>query len=134
KFISFQKDEKGVGDWYNAIIKEFEATHPGVTVEFTKVEQPVYADTMVTLFAGGSPPDIVHLAAFDFPKIAENGWLEPLDGYIRSSGLDLNEWAGEDKCKWKGKTYCIMALYFGFFLAYNDDLLAQAGVKVPTNY
>ncbi len=134
KFISFQKDEKGVGDWYNAIIKEFEATHPGVTIEYTKVEQAAYTDTMTTLFAGGSPPDIVHLQAFDFPKIAENGWLEPLDDDIKASGLDLNGWAGEDKCKWKGHTYCIMALYFGFFLAYNDDLLVQAGVKVPTNY
>jgi multiple sugar transport system substrate-binding protein len=134
KFISFQKDEKGVGDWYNAVIKEFEAAHAGVKIEFTKVEQPVYADTMTTLFAGGSPPDIVHLAAFDFPKIAENGWLEDLDPYIKSSGLDLKGWAGEDKCKWKGHTYCIVALYFGFFLAYNDELMAKAGAKVPTNY
>jgi multiple sugar transport system substrate-binding protein len=134
KFISFQKDESGVGDWHNAVIKEFEATHPGVKIEFTKVEQPVYADTMTTLFASGSPPDIVHLAAFDFPKIADNGWLEPLDANIKAAGLDLNGWAGQDKCKWKGQTYCVMALYFGFFLAYNDALLKEAGVKVPTNY
>jgi multiple sugar transport system substrate-binding protein len=134
KFISFQKDESGVGDWHAAVIKEFEATHPGVKIEFTKVEQPVYADTMTTLFASGSPPDIVHLAAFDFPKIADNGWLEPLDANIKASGLDLNGWAGQEKCKWKGQTYCVMALYFGFFLAYNDALLQEAGVKVPTNY
>jgi len=132
--ISFQKDEKGVGDWYKAIITEFQATHPGVTIEYTKIEQTVHADTMITLFAGGSPPDIVHLQAFDFPKIADNGWLEPLDGFIKASGLALGGGAGEDKCKWKGHTYCIMALYFGFFLAYNDDLLAQAGVTVPRNY
>src|SRR4051812_158899 len=113
KFVSWQKDESGVGDWYLAIIKEFEATHPGVKIEFTKVEQAVYADTITTLFASGSPPDIVHLAAFDFPKIAENDWLEPLDGNISASGLDLNGWASQDKCKWKGKTYCVMALYFG---------------------
>jgi len=134
KFISFQKDESGVGDWYNEVIKEFEATHPGVKIEFTKVEQPVYADTMTTLFASGSPPDIVHLAAFDFPKIADNGWLEPLDSYVKAAGLDLEGWAGQNKCKWKGQTYCVMALYFGFFLAYNDALLEQAGVKVPTSY
>ena len=134
KFISFQKDESGVGDWHAAVIKEFEATHPGVKIEFTKVEQPVYADTMTTLFASGSPPDIVHLAAFDFPKIADNGWLEPLDVNIKASGLDLNGWAGQEKCKWKGQTYCVMALYFGFFLAYNDALLQEAGAKVPTNY
>ena len=32
KFISYQKDEKGVGDWFVAVIKEFEATHPGVHI------------------------------------------------------------------------------------------------------
>ena len=134
KFVSFQKDEKGVGDWFLAVIKEFEATHPGVKIEITKLEQPVYADTMTTLFASGSPPDIVHLASFEFQRFADNGWLENLDPYIANSKLDLKDWAGESKCSWKGHTYCIMNLYFGFYMAYNDKLLAQAGVAVPKTY
>jgi multiple sugar transport system substrate-binding protein len=134
KFISYQKDEKGVGDWFVAVIKEFEATHPGVHIEFTKVEPGAYAETMTTLFAGGSPPDIVHLAAFDYPKFAANGWREDLDPYIKKSSLDLKGWAGQDKCRWKGQTLCIMNLYFGFFMAYNDEMLAKAGVSVPKNY
>lgn len=134
KFISYQKDEKGVGDWFLAIIKEFEDTHPGDTIEFTKVEPAVYADTMTTLFASGSPPDIVHLPAFDFPKMADNGWLEPLDSYIADSNLDLDGWAGQRICNWKGQTYCVMNLYFGFYMAYNKQLLAEAGVQPPTNY
>lgn len=134
KFISYQKDEKGVGDWFVAIIKEFEATHPGVHIEFTKVEPGAYAETMTTLFAAGSPPDIVHLAAFDYPKFAANGWLENLDPYIAQSKLDLKGWAGQSKCAWKGHTVCILNLYFGFFMAYNDEMLAKAGVSVPKNY
>ena len=134
KFISYQKDEKGVGDWFVAVIKEFEATHAGVRIEFTKVEPPAYAETMTTLFAAGSPPDIVHLAAFDYPKFAANDWLENLDPYIAKSKLDLTGWAGQPKCSWQGHTVCLMNLYFGFFLAYNDELLSKAGVAVPTNY
>jgi multiple sugar transport system substrate-binding protein len=132
KFVSYQKDEKGVGDWFVAIIKEFEATHPAVKIEFNKVEPSAYADTMTTLFAAGSPPDIVHLPAFDYPKFAANGWLESLDPYIAKAGLDLTNWAGQAKCKWGGHTVCLVNLYFGFFLAYNDKLLSQAGVAVPT--
>jgi hypothetical protein len=90
KFISFHKDEKGLGDWFLAIIKEFETTHPGVKIEFTKVEAPAYAETMTTLFAAGSPPDIVQLPAFDYPKFAANGWLENLDPYIAKAKLDLS--------------------------------------------
>lgn len=62
KFVSWQKDEKGIGDWWGSVIKEWEAKHPGNTIEWTKVERSAYSDTMTTLFAGGTPPDIVHLA------------------------------------------------------------------------
>ena len=46
KFVSWQKDERGVGDWWAAVIKEFETRNPGVRVEWTKVERGAYADTM----------------------------------------------------------------------------------------
>ncbi|MGL5447594.1 MAG: extracellular solute-binding protein, partial [Rhabdaerophilum sp.] len=75
KFVSWQKDERGVGDWWASIIKEFETKNPGVKVEWTKVERGAYADTMTTLFAGGKPPEIVHLASFEFQKFADQGWL-----------------------------------------------------------
>lgn len=134
KFVSWQKDEKGVGDWFNALIAQFEEKHPGVKIEFTKVEASAYAPTMTTLFASGSPPDIVHVAGFDYPKFAANDWLEDLDPYIEKAGLDLKGWSGQEKCRWEGKTICIVNLYFGFALGYNEDLLAKAGVAVPTNY
>ena len=44
-----------MGDWFVAIIKEFEATHPGVKIEFNKVGR-LPADTMTTLFAAGRCP------------------------------------------------------------------------------
>jgi multiple sugar transport system substrate-binding protein len=134
KFVSWQKDERGVGDWWGSVIKEFEAKHPGVKIEWTKVERAAYADTMTTLFAGGTPPDIVHLASFEFQKFAENGWLEDLDPWIEKSKLDLTDWAGQEKCKWHGETVCIMMLYYGTIMAYNEDLLAKAGVGVPKNW
>ena len=56
KFVSWQTDDGGMGDWWRDAIATFEAAHPGVTVEFTKVERASYADTMTTLFAGGQPP------------------------------------------------------------------------------
>jgi multiple sugar transport system substrate-binding protein len=134
KFVSWQKDERGVGDWWGSVIKEFEDTHPGVKIEWTKVERGAYADTMTTLFAGGKPPEIVHLASFEFQKFADNGWLEPLDSYIKDSKLDLKGWAGQDTCVWNKQTVCTMMLYFGYFLAYNDDMLKKEGLAVPKTY
>ncbi|SFI83889.1 multiple sugar transport system substrate-binding protein [Bosea sp. OK403] len=134
KFVSWQKDERGVGDWWGSVIKEFEATHPGVKIEWTKVERGAYADTMTTLFAGGKPPDIVHLASFEFQKFADNGWLEPLDGYIKDAKLDMKGWAGQDTCIFNKQTVCTMMLYFGYFLAYNEEMLRKEGLEVPKNY
>lgn len=134
KFVSWQKDERGAGDWWSSVIKEFEATHPGVKIEWTKVERGAFADTMTTLFAGGQPPDIVHLASFEFQKFADNGWLEPLDPYIKNAKLDLKGWAGQDTCSWNKETVCVMMLYFGYFMAYNEELLKKEGLEVPKNY
>ncbi|MCA0425521.1 MAG: extracellular solute-binding protein, partial [Proteobacteria bacterium] len=134
KFVSWQKDERGVGDWWASVIKAFEAKHPGVKIEWTKVERGAYADTMTTLFAGGKPPEIVHLASFEFQKFADQGWLEDLGPYAKKGNLDLKGWAGQSACEWKGKTSCIMMLYFGNLFAYNEAMLAKAGVKPPTNW
>lgn len=134
KFVSWQKDERGVGDWWASVIKAFEAKHPGVKIEWTKVERGAYADTMTTLFAGGKPPEIVHLASFEFQKFADQGWLEDLGPYAKKGNLDLKGWAGQSACEWKGKTSCIMMLYFGNLFAYNEAMLAKAGVKPPTSW
>jgi multiple sugar transport system substrate-binding protein len=134
KFVSWQRDEPGVMDWWAALIKEFEATHPGVKVEWTKVARASFADTMTTLFAGGTPPDIVHLAAFEFQQFANNGWLEDLGPYVESAKLDLNGWTGQSACEYQDQTVCLMLLYTGYVMAYNQDLFDKGGVKLPTNW
>lgn len=134
KFVSWQKDERGVGDWWASVIKEFETRNPGVKIEWTKVERGAYADTMTTLFAGGKPPEIVHLASFEFQKFADQGWLEDLGPYIKSAGLNLEGWAGQSSCQWKGKPVCVMMLYFGNIFAYNEEMLKKEGIAPPTNW
>jgi multiple sugar transport system substrate-binding protein len=134
KFVSWQKDEKGVGDWWAELIKTFEEQHPGTTIEWTKVERAAYADTMTTLFAGGQPPQIVHLASFEFQTFADNGWLEDLGPWIEKAGIDMTGWAGQDTCKWDDQTVCVMLLYFGYVMGYNKEILDDAGIGVPTSW
>lgn len=134
-FVSWMKDEAGYGDWWNEAIAEFEASHDGVNIEMTRVARDEYADTMFTMFAGGTPPDIVHLAAFEYQPFAHEGWLEPLDDRIADAGLNLEGWAGQSTCEWGGATTCLMLLYSGYIGAYNEKLLADAGVNaLPTDW
>jgi len=134
RFVSWQVDDGGMGGWWREAIEKFEAEHPGVTVEFTKVDRGSYADTMTTLFAGGQPPQIVHLASFEYQSFAENGWMENLDPWFEKDGIDMSGWAGQDTCRWNDETACVMLLYFGFMMAYNEEILAEAGLEVPTTY
>lgn len=134
KFVSWQKDEPGVMDWWAALIDRFQADNPGVTVEWTKVARSSYVDTMTTLFAGGTPPDIVHLAAFEFQQFADNGWLEDLGSYVQAANLDLNGWTGQSACEYQGQTVCLMLLYTGYVMAYNQALLDAGNVALPTNW
>lgn len=133
-FISWQVDEPGVGDWWRTAIEEFEGSHEGISIEFTKVARPEYADTFLTLFAGGRPPDIVHLAAFEFQQFADAGWLEDLAPWVENSALDLDGWAGQEKCMWEGEMSCIMLLYFGFVMVVNDAILEANDLATPTNW
>lgn len=134
KFVSWQVDEPGVGDWWNEAIALFESQNPGVTVSFTKIARDTYVDDMITLFVGGDAPDIVHLASFEYPQFADEGWLEDLRPWAEQAGLDLTGWSGQDKCDWKGSMSCIMLLYFGFTMVYHEGMLAEAGIEVPTTY
>ncbi len=134
KFVSWQNDDGGTGDWWREAIAKFEAEHPGVTIEFTKVDRGSYADTMTTLFAGGQPPHIVHLASFEYQSFAENGWMENLDPWFEKDGIDMSNWAGQQICRWNDETACFMLLYFGFMMAYNAEILKAEGLEVPTNF
>jgi len=134
KFVSWQNDDGGTGDWWREAIAKFEAENPGVNIEFTKVDRSSYADTMTTLFAGGQPPHIVHLASFEYQSFAENGWMENLDPWFAKEGIDMSNWAGQQICRWNEETACFMLLYFGFMMAYNTEILAAEGLEVPTNY
>lgn len=134
RFISWQVDDGGMGDWWKDAIAQWEAKHPDHNIEFTKVERAAYADTMTTLFAGGQPPHIVHLASFEYQQFADNGWMENLDPWFEKAGIDMSGWAGQGTCRWNDETACVMMLYFGFMMAYNKDILDAEGIAVPTNY
>jgi len=134
RFYSWQTDDQSNSVWWLAVNKEFEAAHPGVTIDFVKVPRDSYADTMMVMFSGNTPPDIVHLASFEYPSFAQEDFLEDLTPYIAKDGPDLKGWAGQEKCVRDGKTTCINLNYFGYLLFYNEALLKAAGVGVPHDW
>lgn len=134
RFYSWQTDDQSNSVWWLAVNKAFQDAHPGVAIDFVKVPRDSFADTMMVMFGGDTPPDIVHLASFEFPAFAQENFLEDLSPYIAKDGLDLAGWAGQGKCVVKGKAYCVNLNYFGYLMFYNVALLKASGAEVPHDW
>jgi len=130
---SWQATEPGTSDWWNALIAEFEAQHPGVDIVFTHEPFASYNDKMVTRFAAGNPPDILHLPAANFMIYAQEGWLTPLDERLAASNSPvLNEWTPvQSGCEYEGQTLCVIVLGYGYVLGWNEAAFQEAGLSGP---
>jgi multiple sugar transport system substrate-binding protein len=132
-FPSWQQDEPGSSDWWNARIAAFQESHPGVVIEFTKVPVGEVADRLTTQFAGGQPPQIIHLPYLNLIPFADQGLLEPLDDYFAQTDIPEVWTPLQAGCEWGGSTYALLLLAYGYSMIYNEQLLADAGVDLPTD-
>lgn len=129
---SWQATEPGTSDWWRALIAEFEAQNPGVTIEFTHEPFASYNQTMVTRFAGGNPPDILHLPAANFMVYAQEDWLAPLGDRLAGLPEVQNEWTPvQSSCEYQGETYCVVVLGYGYVLGWNQAAFEAAGLAGP---
>lgn len=113
----------------------FEASHPGVTIEYVDVASQDYALKSTTMLAGGDTSDIYMVKEImDLLNWSEAGYIEPLDSYIDAAGYDLSGFAGiEANYNVDGKQ-CALPFRSDFWvLFYNKDLFDAAGVAYPTN-
>jgi multiple sugar transport system substrate-binding protein len=134
RFPSWQQDEPGVSGWWKEQIAAFERARPGVRIEFTKVPLAEHTDKLIAQFAANQPPQIVHVPAQTFFPFADRGWLESLDRYLEETDVKKTYHALQAKeCVWKGSTYCVLMLNYGYAWVYNEKLLRAAGKSVPRN-
>jgi multiple sugar transport system substrate-binding protein len=135
KLSTWTANEPGQREWWPMLIREFEATHPGATVDIQNTAFSSYIQTVTTLFTAGSPPDIVDvpLPTTTLPAWAAAGFLVPIDQLLSSTDIPANWPPTQSAMTWGGKTYGVLLVSYGFVLFYNKSLLDAANVGVPTN-
>ena len=106
--------------------------HPGVKIKLYSIPFANYVNQLTVRFAGDNPPDIVHLPTRNFASFAAQGWLEPLDAELKATDIP-GKWSRlQSEMNWNGKSYGVLLLPYGNLLYYNEQILRDAKIKVPT--
>ena len=120
--------------YYEAVKKDFEAAHPGVTVKYVMQPHDQYYTLLGTAISAGQGPDVVLVHGGSQTKERTAALLK-LDDKIadikgRIAGWD--EFTGAD-----GGAYAVPISIQGFAVYYNKDLWQKAGLdpaKAPQNW
>ncbi len=112
----------------------FEASHPGVKIEYVDVASQDYAVKATTMLEGGDTSDVFIIKEIDnLINWQAQGFAAPLADYI-AKGYDLSGFVGtEVNYAVDGIQYAIPFRSDFWVLFYNKDLFDAAGVDLPTN-
>jgi ABC-type glycerol-3-phosphate transport system substrate-binding protein len=114
------------------IVDSWNASHPDIKVNEVKIDPNTVHDYMVTNFAGGTTPDIVHDEAADLAGFVSQGYiadLKPLLPKSLKSSIPKRVW---DSVTYDGKVAAVPTLLQTYNVFANVDALKAAGVKLPT--
>ncbi|MET8033340.1 sugar ABC transporter substrate-binding protein [Streptomyces sp. NPDC005345] len=114
------------------LVKEWNATHPGIKVEYVQGSWDSVHDQLLTSFEGGEAPDIIHNASDDLADFAYGGYLADLRGLLPArlkSGIPQRSW---EAATFGDGVYGVPFLQEPRVLVANSRLLKASGVRVPT--
>jgi multiple sugar transport system substrate-binding protein len=119
--------------FYKTVRDGYVAKHPEVKFEQLQVEWgKVYLEKLVTMTAGGTPPDVIFSSIIWGRDLWADGLLEDLGPYIaRTPSVAPNQYldAAHFYDSWKGKTFGVPHVGPDFNVFYvNRKLLQEAGI------
>lgn len=124
-------------DYINGLVREFEATHPGVTVKWVDVPYEGITQKFLNSIAGGRSPDVVNLPADYVLKYARLGALAPLDSLLSAETRAAYLPAALAPLTVDGRTYAAPWYLSTQILIYDRAKLAAAGYPasaLPATY
>ncbi len=115
------------------IIKNFEKTHPHVTVTVEVTPWAAYWTKLQTAATGGSLGDVFWMNGPNFQKYASNGVIAPIDDNVKADNVSLSNYppALVKLYTYNGKLYTLPKDFDTVGLWYNKALFKAAGVSYP---
>jgi len=128
EFAQWWEPELPAGE-FRALMDEFEAQNPGITVELLSGPYSTTREQIVAGAATGTMADVVGLDGawvYDFVK---QGAIANLSELMSAAGYDDSELAAQIQVD--GATYMIPVVNFVYPVFINLDLMEQAGIENP---
>jgi ABC-type glycerol-3-phosphate transport system substrate-binding protein len=127
--LAWQEESVAVN---KALVREWNATHPDVRVEYVQGSWDSVHDQLLTSFEGGEAPDIIHDASDDLADFAHGGYLADLRGLLpQRLRADIPRHSWETTTFGDG-IYGVPFLQEPRVLIANATWLRESGVRVPT--
>ncbi|MGA5897263.1 ABC transporter substrate-binding protein [Streptomyces venetus] len=114
------------------LVKEWNATHPDVRVEYVQGTWDSVHDQLLTAFEGGEAPDIIHDASDDLADFAYGGYLADLTDLLPArlkSDIPRRSW---ETTTFGGGIYGVPFLQEPRVLIADAKWLKRSGVRIPT--
>lgn len=114
------------------IVNSWNASHPDIQVQLTPGSWDSVHDKLVTQFAGGTAPDIIHDDAADVSYFASQGYLADISADLPASLKSAVPQGSWDTVTQDGKIYGVPTLLQSYVVFANTDLLAKDHITVPS--
>ncbi|MFC4608530.1 ABC transporter substrate-binding protein [Streptomyces maoxianensis] len=127
--LAWQKESV---DANKELVKEWNASHPGIQVQYVQGSWDSVHDQLLTSFEGGEAPDIIHDASDDLADFAYGGYLADLSELLPErlkSDIPQRSW---ETASFGGGIYGVPFLQEPRVLIANKKILDSSGVRVPT--
>ena len=127
--LAWQKESV---DANKQLVREWNAAHPDVQVDYVQGSWDNVHDQLLTSFEGGEAPDIIHDASDDLADFAYGGYLADLRTLLPdrlTEDIPQQSWA---TTTFGDGVYGVPFLQEPRVLIANKKILASSGVRIPT--
>ncbi|MCX4584829.1 ABC transporter substrate-binding protein [Streptomyces sp. NBC_01481] len=129
--LAWQKESV---DANKELVKEWNASHPGIQVQYVQGSWDSVHDQLLTSFEGGEAPDVIHDASDDLADFAYGGYLADLSELLpQRLRSDIPQRSWETTTFGKG-IYGVPFLQEPRVLIANKKILDASGVRLPTDW
>lgn len=128
EFAQWWEPELPAGE-FRALMDEFEAQNPGITVELISGPYSTTKDQIVAGAATGTMSDVVGLDGAWVNDFVKQGALASLSDLMGEAGFDDSELAAQIQLN--SATYMIPVVNFVYPVFVNLDLMSAAGIENP---